>query len=111
MAKHADKITGTLSGFERLVFRGTLRMRAHCAGMMSYLHHVGALLKKFGAHAEAPTRQLREASAALAGQDHFAIQSGWYCSKVRKLWHPRHGLPAPPPAYATRLAYSGCRLI
>ena len=68
IAKHADKITGTLSGFDRLVFRGTLRMLAHCAGMMTYLHQVGVLLKEFGAHAEALTRQLREASEALAKQ-------------------------------------------
>lgn len=68
IAKQADKITGTLSGFDRLVFRGTLRMLAHCAGMMTYLHQVGVLLKEFGAHAEALTRQLREASEALAKQ-------------------------------------------
>jgi hypothetical protein len=36
--------------------------------MMTYLHQVGVLLKEFGAHAEALTRQLREASEALAKQ-------------------------------------------
>jgi len=37
IAKHQDKIIGTLSGFDRLVFRGTLRSIAHEAGMRRYL--------------------------------------------------------------------------
>jgi hypothetical protein len=45
IAKHAEHDIGTLSGFDRLVFRGTLRMLAHRGGMMSYLPHVGVLLK------------------------------------------------------------------
>jgi hypothetical protein len=37
LSKHAHAVIGTLSGFDRLVFRGTLRFLAHCAGMSSYL--------------------------------------------------------------------------
>ncbi|MDB5400458.1 MAG: hypothetical protein JWQ55_2476 [Rhodopila sp.] len=66
VSKHAHAVTGTLSGFDRLVFRGTLRMLAHCGGMMSYLHAVKVLLKDFASHAEAMTKRLREASEALA---------------------------------------------
>jgi hypothetical protein len=36
IAKHQDKIAGTLSGFDRLVFRGHLRSIGHPQGMMSY---------------------------------------------------------------------------
>ena len=32
IAKHQDKIAGTLSGFDRLVFRGHLRSIGHSAG-------------------------------------------------------------------------------
>ncbi len=66
VAKHAEHVIGTLSGFDRLVFRGTLRMLAHRGGMMSYLSHVGVLLKDFGKHANSLTRQLIDASTASA---------------------------------------------
>jgi hypothetical protein len=35
--KHQKHITGVLSGWGRIVFRGTLRLIAHLAGMSSYL--------------------------------------------------------------------------
>ena len=66
IAKHAEHVIGTLSGFDRLVFRGTLRMLAHRGGMMSYLWAVQVLLKDFADHARVLTQQLRSASEALA---------------------------------------------
>ena len=66
LSRHADAVTGTLSGFDRLVFRGTLRMLAHRSGMMGYLWAMQVLLKDFASHAQALTRQLREASEELA---------------------------------------------
>ncbi len=66
IAKHHDKITGALSGFDRLVFRGTLRSIAHAEGMKRYLWANQVLLKDFGAHVERVSRQLKEASLAEA---------------------------------------------
>ena len=66
LSKHADAVIGALSGFDRLVFRGTLRMLAHRTGMNAYLWRVQVLLKDFASHAEALTRQLRGASEELA---------------------------------------------
>jgi hypothetical protein len=66
LSKHADAVIGPLSGFDRLVFRGTLRMLAHRTGMNGYLWRVQVLLKDFASHAEALTRQLRDASEELA---------------------------------------------
>jgi len=66
LSKHAADVTGVLSGFDRLVFRGTLRMLAHRGGMMHYLHAVQVLLKDFAGHAEALTRRLKDASEELA---------------------------------------------
>lgn len=66
ISKHANAVIGTLSGFDRLVFRGTLRRLAHSGGMMSYLWAMGILLKDFVSHAETLTRRLKEASADLA---------------------------------------------
>jgi hypothetical protein len=67
IAKHEDKITGTLSGFDRLVFRGTLRSISHDEGMKRYLWANQVLLKDFGSHVERVSRRLKEASLAEAG--------------------------------------------
>jgi hypothetical protein len=64
--KYEPHVTGVLSGFDRLVFRGTLRVLAVSGGMMSFLWHVGVLLKEFGAYAEQTTRRLKEASLLAA---------------------------------------------
>ena len=67
ISKHGDKITGTLSGFDRLVFRGTLRPIAHDEGMKRYLFWANQiLLKDFGSHVERVSRRLKVASLAEA---------------------------------------------
>ena len=66
IAKQQDQITGTLCGFDRLVFRGTLRSIAHAEGMRGYLRANQVLLKDFGAHVEKVSRRLKEASLAEA---------------------------------------------
>ena len=67
IAKHQDKIAGTLSGFDRLVFRGTLRSIAYKEGMDRYLWANQVLLKNFGGHVERVSRRLKEASLVAAG--------------------------------------------
>ena len=66
IAKHQDKIAGTLSGFDRLVFRGHLRSIGQVQGMMSYLWANQVLLKNFGHHVEEITERLKAASLAEA---------------------------------------------
>ena len=66
IAKHQDKIAGTLSGFDRLVFRGHLRSIGHPQGMMSYLWTNQVYLKNFGNHVEMVTKHLKKASLAEA---------------------------------------------
>jgi hypothetical protein len=56
--------SGTLSGFDRLVFRGTLRSIAHDEGMKRYLWANQILLKDFGSHVEKVSQRLKEASLA-----------------------------------------------
>jgi len=74
LSKHTGAVIGVLSGFDRLVFRGTLRMLAHRAGMVAYLWAARVLLKDFASHAEALTRQLKEASEALAQRTNRPIR-------------------------------------
>jgi len=66
IAKHQDQIAGTLSGFDRLVFRGHLRSIGTPQGMMSYLWTNQVLLKNFGDHVEKVTERVKEASLAAA---------------------------------------------
>jgi hypothetical protein len=62
IANHQNQITGALSGFDRLVFRGTLRSIAYAAGMNQYLSSNEILLKNFGSHVEQVSRRLKAAS-------------------------------------------------
>lgn len=66
MHKHGHNVKGVLSGWDRIVFRGTYRILCVTAGMMEYLWHASVLLKHFGDHAEAMTRTLMQASLAAA---------------------------------------------
>lgn len=52
-SEHACAVAGTLSGFNRVVFRATSRLLANYAGMMLYLRPVPVLLKDFASHAGA----------------------------------------------------------
>lgn len=50
LQKHTDKVIGVLSGFDRLLFRGTIRMLASPQGMRSYLWHQRILMTDFAEH-------------------------------------------------------------
>lgn len=64
--KHASDVIGVLSGFDRLVLRGTARQVAYSDGMMRFLSARGVLLKDFGAFAEEMSTRVKEASLAVA---------------------------------------------
>jgi hypothetical protein len=64
LAQQADDVIGVLSGFDRLIFRGTIRQLAHLDGMHCSLAVRRVLLKDFGQHARAMSEQLK---AALVG--------------------------------------------
>jgi len=66
--KHQKNIIGVLSGWDRIVFRGTLRLVANLAGMNAYLWHLGILMKDFKQYALDKTAQLIQASVAKAEQ-------------------------------------------
>ena len=47
LERHRDRITGTLSGFDRMLFRGTLRSITHVKGLQIFLSSQHVLLKDF----------------------------------------------------------------
>jgi len=64
--RHREQVTGVLSGFDRLRFRGTLRVLAHVGGMMDYLWHRQVPLRRFKDYVCETTKRLREATEAFA---------------------------------------------
>src|ERR1017187_4954242 len=58
IARYQDQLSGTLSGFDRLVFRGTL-WRNRLTGLKGYLwaHQLGA--RDFGEHAEQISKRVK----------------------------------------------------
>jgi hypothetical protein len=65
VARHADKITGVLSGFDRLIFRGHLLPLCHEGGVRGFLASQGVLLKDFGRYVEGTTKTIRDAAAGV----------------------------------------------
>ena len=64
--RHGEKILGVLSGFDRLRFRGTLRLLTSVGGTMAWLSRAGVRLMDFVTFAESLTRQVRQATEESA---------------------------------------------
>jgi len=60
--KYADSLQGVLSGFDRLVFHGTLRTLASAGGMKGYLSYCNVLWKDFADHAQQVTERIKQAA-------------------------------------------------
>ena len=65
---------GSLSGFDRLVFRGILRRLFYPQGMDYCLAFLGVLLKDFAPYVLKVTARLKKASLALARRTGRPIQ-------------------------------------
>ena len=66
VARHASAVKGTLSGFDRVRFRGTLRGIANLRGLAVWLSHTSVLLKHFRDYAMGLTDQIKQATANIA---------------------------------------------
>jgi hypothetical protein len=64
--QHLGRVTGLISGWDRLRFRGTLRMLANVAGLGNFLSYTGHLFKDFGQYVQELSRKVRSASLAAA---------------------------------------------
>jgi hypothetical protein len=64
--KHAAKVTGTLSSFDRVVFKGHLRQIAFGRGIERFLARQGLLIKDFQELAQKLSSGIDEAAQAMA---------------------------------------------
>ncbi len=66
LQKHAKVVMGVLSGFDRLVLRGTLRDLCRTYVMNRYLWSNKVLFKDFGKHVESVTEKIKQATITMA---------------------------------------------
>jgi hypothetical protein len=81
--RHRDRVIGVLSGFDRVLFRGTLRSISYLNGMCTFLHSHGILYKDFGPFAQRLSDRIKsraEEIAATQGRPYHYL----YSSSVRK---------------------------
>jgi hypothetical protein len=71
ITKQRTQVRGVLSGWDRIRFRGTIRVLAAVPGLVTWLREAGVLFKEFAGFAEGLTDRLKasvEALAAAAGR-------------------------------------------
>lgn len=66
--RHRDRISGTLSGFDRMLFRGTLRSITHVKGLEIFLYSHHVLMKNFGSYVVGLSQQLVAHAKELASK-------------------------------------------
>lgn len=77
--RHENRIAGSISGFDRMIFRGTLLWMTQPNGMGKFLNSQGVLLKDFGSYAEGLSEQIKRHAVAVAeqaGRPYEYIHSG-----------------------------------
>jgi hypothetical protein len=66
LQRHESRITGTLAGFDRVLFRGTLRSIAYVSGLELFLYSQRVLFKDFGGYAESLSQRIIEQAKLTA---------------------------------------------
>jgi hypothetical protein len=68
LERHRNRIIGTLSGFDRMLFRGSLRSIAHVKGLEIFLYSHHVLMKDFSSYVLKLSERLVEHAKELAHQ-------------------------------------------
>ena len=88
MTRHEDRIVGILSGFDRVLFRGTLRWLCYVDGLDKFLGSQRVLYKDFGGYAARLSDRIKAQARTLAdetGRPFEYLPS----SRLRKETHAR----------------------
>jgi len=72
--RHSHSITGTIAGFDRLLFRGTLRSISYLEGLQIFLSIQGVLYKDFGQFAEKLSPQIKAQAESMAKRQNRPYQ-------------------------------------
>jgi hypothetical protein len=68
LERHQNRITGILTGFDRILFRGTLRSISYRDGLEKALQYHGILYKDFGRFAQGLSQRVKDRVARVAEQ-------------------------------------------
>src|SRR2546422_10621929 len=74
LLRHKERIAGSISGFDRMRFTGTLRWMAHVDGMGKFLNSQGVLLKNFGEYVETISEQIKQYAYGVAARKGRPVQ-------------------------------------
>jgi len=74
LSRHKSRIAGSISGFDRMRFTGTLRWMAHVDGMGKFLNSQGVLFKDFGKYVEKVSDQIKQHAYAIAEKKGRPVQ-------------------------------------
>src|SRR5215469_2623866 len=66
MRRHESRIIGSIAGFDRVLFRGTLRSISHVNGLQIFLYSMRVLFKNFGTFAESLSARIKAHAEAIA---------------------------------------------
>jgi hypothetical protein len=72
--RHRDRVIGVLSGFDRMLFRGSLRSISYTNGIEAFLCSQHVLYKNFGAFVQKLSNGLRDHAKRLAQQHQRPFQ-------------------------------------
>jgi hypothetical protein len=81
---HKDTIYGVISGFDRVLFRGTLRSISYVDGMRAFLSSQNILLKDFGDFVLKKSNQIKECAEAFAHHHERPFQYVAFPSKSKE---------------------------
>jgi hypothetical protein len=86
--RHAGSVIGVLSGFDRVLFRGTLMRLCNGGGLFDLMRKTGHALKEFGAFCESVTQEVKAASERVAKEAGMALQR-WQAPTCCGSWATR----------------------
>jgi hypothetical protein len=72
--RHKSRIAGSISGFDRMRFTGTLRWMVHSDGMGKFLNSQGILLKDFGRYVQRLSERIKEHAYGIAERKRRPVQ-------------------------------------
>ena len=74
LRRHKSRIVGSISGFDRMRFQGTLSSICHVEGMAKFLNSERVLLKDFGRYMEGLSEQIKEHARQMADKTGRPLQ-------------------------------------
>src|ERR1039458_8689445 len=96
IAKFEKEIQAVMSGFDRVLFRGSLRRLNHSKGMKWYLAENNILCKQYEDHVKAVSQKVKKAALQPFQQQNLLVKHVYAAttkSKSRALSLPKEALP------------------